>query len=357
MKRTLIAIFVACIAVAVAFAYLHHRRVEAQRRQFDASSPLFASAPPASPASKAPPANHPAAPDLIYQLPAGAHAVAFADLTALRKASFIDELSALAPNPSQDPAYTEFVRESGFDYSRDLDRAAAAFWPETSATSIVALAQGRFDESKIESYALRNGGRRVKIRGAEVYEVPGQNSRLVRFTFPHPGEIAIADGPAIAEILGPAASRLDSQMSARAAAVSSAPVYAIAHSEDFAKDLDINAAKNSQLAALLRSIRSITAVGQPVGENLNLSASADCDSSVHAIELSTTLQGLLWMGRAALADPKTQQQIGAQWPALNALLKAADISHSSHFVRLRLQVTPQMLRSAAALPSNTMPRK
>lgn len=355
MKRILAAIFVACVLIAVVFAYLHHRQVEAQRRQFDASSPLFSNAP-AAPAPSTP-TDHPAAPDLIHQLPAGAHAVAFADLIALRKASFTNELSALAPNSSQDPAYTEFVRETGFDYSRDLDRAAAAFWPETSATSVVALAQGRFDESKIERYALRNGGRRIKIRGAEVYEVSGQNSRLVRFAFLNPGEIAIADGPAISEILGPETSRLDPQMSARASAVSTAPVYAIARSQDFAKDLDIDAAKNSQLASLLRSIRSITAVGQPVGENLNLSASADCDSSVHAVELSTTLQGLLWMGRAALSDPKAQQQIGSQWPALDALLKAADISHSTHFVRLRLQVTPQILRSAAAPPANAPPHK
>lgn len=356
MKRPLIAILVAGILIAVAFAYLHHRRVEAQRRQFDASSPLFANAPSAPPAPQATPADHPAAPDLIRQLPAGAHAVAFADLAAMRNASFTDELSALAPNSSQDPAYTQFVRETGFDYSRDLDRAAAAFWPETSPTSIVALAQGRFDEAKIERYALHNGGHRIKIRGAEVYEVPGQNSRLVRFAFLNPGEIALADGPALAEILGPETSRLDSQMSARASAVSSAPVYAIARSQNFAKDFDIDAAKNSQLAALLRSIRSITAVGQPVGDNLNLSASADCDSSIHAVELSTTLQGLLWMGRAALSDPKAQQQIGPQWPALDALLKAADISHSTHFVRLRLQITPQMLRSAAAPPATAPPR-
>ncbi|HEU5412009.1 MAG TPA: hypothetical protein VFU57_13385 [Candidatus Acidoferrales bacterium] len=356
MKRTLAAIFVACILIAVAFAYLHHRCVEAQRRQFDASSPLFANSPSAPAAPPTAAANHPAAPDLIHQLPAGAHAIAFSDLAALRKASFTNELSALAPSSSQDPAYRQFVRETGFDYSRDLDRAAVALWPGTSPTSLIALAQGRFDQSKIERYALRNGGRRVKIHGAEVYEVPGQNSRLVRFTFLDPAEIAIADGPAITEILGPATSRLDSQMSARASAVSSAPVYAIARSQNFAKDLNIDATKNSQLAALLRSIRSITAVGQPAGDNLNVSASADCDSSLHAVELSTTLQGLVWMGRAALSDPKVQQQIGPQWPALDALLKAADISHSAHFVRLRLQITPQMLRTAAA-PANTTPRE
>jgi hypothetical protein len=63
------------------------------------------------------------------------------------------------------------------------------------------------------------------------------------------------------------------------------------------------------------------------------------------------------MGRAALADSKTQQQIGPQWPALDALLKAADISHDGHLVQLRVQITPQMLQAAGAAPANGTTRK
>src|SRR5579862_7629217 len=149
MKRILAAIFVACIVVAVAFTYIHHRHVEAQRQAFDASSPIFANTPPA--ANEALPRA--SSPDLVQQLPGGAHAVVFADMVELRASSFANELASLAPTPTQDPPYTNFVRDTGFDYTRDLDRVAAALWPQTSPTSIVALAQGRFDEAKIERYA------------------------------------------------------------------------------------------------------------------------------------------------------------------------------------------------------------
>ncbi|HEV2304473.1 MAG TPA: hypothetical protein VGR93_03070 [Candidatus Acidoferrales bacterium] len=348
MKRILAAIFVACIVVAVAFAYIHHRHVEAQRQAFDASSPIFANTPAA--VNEALP--RPSTPDLTQQLPGGAHAVVFADMVTLRASSFANELASLAPTPEQDPSYSEFVRATGFDYSRDLDRVAVALWPQASPTSVLALAQGRFDEAKIERYALRSG-RRLKINGAYVYEVRAQNSpRLVRFAFLNPHEIALADGPAISRVLGPERIRLDPPMAARAAAVSRAPIYLVARTQDLSKDLGIDASKSAQLARLLSSVHAITAAGQPAGKNLNVSASAECDSTVDAFELSTTLQGLLWMGRAALADPKTQQQIGPQWPALEAVLKAADISHDSNFVRLRLQLTPQMLHVATASSAN-----
>lgn len=347
MKRILLTILIACLAIGFAFAYVHHRRIEQRRAQFDTSFAANAPAESAPAASESAPAN--SSLDLVHQLPAGASAVVFADAAALRASTFANELSSLAPTSAQDPAYTEFVRATGFDYSRDLDRAAVALWPQTSATSILALAQGRFDQTKIENYALRNGGHRVKIRGADIYEVREQDSpRLVRFTFLNPSEIALADGPAISEVLGPATSRLDSQMSARIAAVSRAPVYAVARTQDLPKDLGIDAAKSAQLARLLCSVHIITAAAQPVGQNLNVSASAECSSTIDALELSTTLQGLLWMGRAALADSKTERQIGPQWPALNALIEAADISHESHSVRLRLQITPQIIRAASS---------
>jgi hypothetical protein len=295
---------------------------------------------------------------LIQQLPAGASAIVFVDVAALRASSFANELAALAPTSAQDPAYTEFIRATGFDYSRDLDRAAVALWPQTSSTSVLALAQGRFDQTKIERYALRFG-RLVNIRNQRLYEVREENStRVIRFTFLAPGEIAVADGPALSQVLGAQNShRLDPEMSAHVARVSGAPIYAVARTQDLPADLGIDASHSVQLARLLRSVHAITAAARPAADNLKVSASAECDSTLDAFQLSTTLQGLLWMGRAALADSKTQQQIGPQWPALDALLKAADISHDGHLVQLRVQITPQMLQAAGAAPANGTTRK
>lgn len=347
MKRTLTLFFVACIAVSVVLIAIHHHRVVKQRQAFDAPSPEVSNSPvsmPSVPASSSSPA-----PDLIHQLPGGASGVVFLDLAALRSSSFANELSTLAPSPEQDPAYTEFVRDTGFDYSRDLDRAAVAFWPQTSSTSVFALAQGRFDQTKIERYALHNG-RSIKSHGQKVYEIHEQDSpRLIRFAFLAPDEIALADGPALSQVLGPPnPHRLDPQMAARIARISGTPIYGVMRTENLPKDLSLDLSHSAQLARLLRSIHAIAASGRPSSDDLKLFASAECDSTLDAIQVSTALQGLLWMGRAALADPKTQQQIGPQWPALDALLKAADISHDGHLVELRLQITPQMLQAAFA---------
>lgn len=348
MKRAITIIVVASIALVVAFAYLHHRRLERKRQAFDAPAPAPRdTSPDRSSAAEAD------APDLIEQLPAGASAVLFVDVAKLRASPLANELGALAPMPAEDPSYTAFVRATGFDYSRDLDRAAVALWPQTSPTSVLVLAQGRFDRAKIERYAL-GAGRLVRIHNQKIYLVREENSpRSVRFTFLAPGEIALADGPALSLVLGaPGSHRLDPEMSARVARLSLAPIYAVARTADLPKDLAIDLSRSAELAGMLRSVHLITAAGRPSSSNLKVSASAECDSTLDALKLSTALEGLLWMGRAALADPKTQQQIGPQWPALDALLKAADISHDGHLVELRVEITEQMLQAAAAAPQN-----
>ncbi|HKF52751.1 MAG TPA: hypothetical protein VKB26_10600 [Candidatus Acidoferrales bacterium] len=357
MKRAITITILACIAAIIVFAYFHHRKLVKLREAFDAPSPAPAtttSTPPSSQISS----SEPAAPDLVHQLPAGASAVVFMDVAALRSSSFANELANLAPTSAEDPAYTEFVRDTGFDYSRDLDRAAVDLWPQTSSTSVLALAQGRFDEAKIERYALHYG-RLVKIHNRKVYEVREENStRLIHFTFLSPTEIALADGPDLSQVLGTTNStRLDSQMSERVALVSGTPIYAVARTQDLPKDIGLDVSHSAQLAGLLRSVHAISASGRPAENNLKIFASAECDSTLDALKLSTALQGLLWIGRAALADPKTQQQIGPQWPGFDALLKAADISHNSRHVELRVEVTPQMMQAMVAVPANVAPEQ
>lgn len=354
MKRALTIFFVACIAALVAFAAIHHHELVKQRLAFDAPAPTSSSVrTPATSASSSLP-NSSQTSDLVHQLPSGASAVVFVDVEALRSSSVANELSKIEPTSAQDPAYTQFVRDTGFDYSRDLDRAAVALWPQTAPTSVLALAQGRFDRARIRRYALQNG-HAAKLRGVEIYEIREQNSsRLIRFAFLASDEIVLADGPALSQVLGPLnPNRLDPQMSARVARVSGAPIYAVMRTHDLPKDINLDLSHSAQLARLLRGINAISAAGRPASDNLKVFASAECDSTLDAIQLSTALQGLLWMGRAALADPKTQLQIGPQWPALDALLKAADISHDAHVVELRVQITPQMIEAAFAVPANT----
>ncbi len=357
MKRTVIILLVACIAAAAVLAYVYHARektakLRAEDAQFFAQPGITA----AGPSGEASIATNSI--DLVHQLPSGASAVVFADVAVLRAAPIGRELSGLSPTPAQDPEYTAFVRSTGFDYSRDLDRVALAVWPKDSPTTVVAIAQGKFNEAKIERYALRNGGKIVEHGQRKIYEVPETNPpRTVRFVFLSPTEIVLADGPEIFTMLDATRDRLDTAMSQRVTQVARAPIYAVARTPDLSKDVGIDETHSAQLAHLLRSIHNITVAGLPAGQNLKVAATAESDSTLDAFQLSTALEGLIWMGRAAMADPKTQRQIGPQWPALDALLKAADISHDGHFVRLHIQITPQILRAAVGSAPRGNPTK
>jgi hypothetical protein len=352
MKRLLLIICLAVLClVGIGFGYVHfHSRQTIPVTDLGFARPASVPGAP-QPDGAAPPKTETIPSALVYKLPPGSAAVVFADVARLRASSFANELGALAPSSKQDPQYTEFVRDTGFDYSRDLDRVALALWPQSAPTSVVALADGKFDANKIKAYALQTG-KKIRSSGHEIYEVPEQDSkRVIRFSFLSPSRIVLADGPALEKVLSVhSANRMDPAMISRVSQVSGAAIFAVARTQDLAQDIGIDASRSAQLARMLKSVRNITVAGQPVANNFNLSADAECDSSFDALELMTLLDGLRWMGRAALADPRTQQQIGPQWAALDSLLKAAALTHDRQFIRLRVQLTQKMLAAAAAPP-------
>ena len=356
MKRALLifGIFV-LVVVTAGLAYVYHTSGSAEDAEA-VLAPSAADAADTSPSgsSASQPKDQQNQSDLVHQLPSGASAIVYADLTRLRASAFAKELAALAPTSDQDPDYSAFVRATGFDYSRDLDRAAVALWPRTAPTTVLVLADGRFDRKKIANYALQTG-RTAKEGGLEVYEVPEQGSdRRIRFAFLTPGRLALADGPALNTLLKPAnANNLDPAMSARVAQVSGAAIFSVARTENLPQDIGIDESHDAQLARMLKSIRTISLAGQPDAGNFNIAANAECDSALDALQLMTVLDGLRWMGRAELADPKVQQQIGPQWRPLDELLKAASLTHSGRTLRLRAQLTEQMLAIAAGSSSAT----
>ena len=76
------------------------------------------------------------APTILSLLPSQAPYVIYADCQSLRNSAFLNRLIALVPAPSEDPDYAEFVRATGFDYARDLDRVAIAIFPTTPLPTV-----------------------------------------------------------------------------------------------------------------------------------------------------------------------------------------------------------------------------
>lgn len=299
-------------------------------------------------------------PSLLAELPSDAPAIAYADVAALRKVpdSPLSALLGLTTNGSQaDKDYAKFVGETGFDYTRDLDQAAIAFWPSgldpaTNAAGdnpALAIADGRFDQAKIDAYAVHASGR-LERRGAEsIYVVPGRPT--VAFTFLSNTRIAIASGNNAAKLLdGPLAGRTDPAVQTRVQLIAGAPIFGVARTSSLPASIYADFANSPQLEHLVRGIQELSLAGKPEKDVIHVTLDAQCDSMKNALEISTLLDGFRLVGSVALSDPKTRGQLGVsreQAAFLADVVKQAQVSHQDRRIRISLDVTPQMLDSGA----------
>jgi len=329
-NRVLIAVIVLlCVAASAAGVYLYRMR-----------RPL-------------PAANAGRAPNILSELPPDAPVLAYVDVAALRRlqgTSLAALLGIAQPGPQADRDYQEFVRDTGFDYTRDLDITAIAFWPanvfipagQMGENKVVAIGEGRFDRQKIEAYALRNG--KVVTRGTEsLYEVPG--APPVAFKFLSASRIEIASGKDPASLISlPSAGGPDAAMQARINRVAGAPIFAVARTDNLPNSFYTNFRNSHQLESMVRSIRGLTLAGQPDRGDIKTVLDAECDSITDAAEISTLLEGFRIVGSMTLADPKERGQMTREQAAfVIALLNKTKVTHQDHWVRLTLDITPAML--------------
>lgn len=89
---------------------------------------------------------------LLLRLPTQDAAVASIDFDALRKSGYLNLLDAAKTPEEQE--YKDFVRDTGFDYKRDLDYVLTSFASDGSFF----LVKGAFDWDKIEGYVKSHKG-------------------------------------------------------------------------------------------------------------------------------------------------------------------------------------------------------
>src|ERR1700678_1741737 len=81
-------------------------------------------------------------PGILSELPSDAPVIAYVDTAALRKlqnSPLAAVLGLTSPGPEAARYYAEFVRDTGFDYTRDLDLTALAYWPVSFGAADSAL--------------------------------------------------------------------------------------------------------------------------------------------------------------------------------------------------------------------------
>jgi hypothetical protein len=299
-------------------------------------------------------------PELLDFMPPEATTVLYADLAALRQSPFLEELRSLAPSPEADREYAEFVRETGFDYARDLDRVAVVMLVRGKESSVFAVADGRFNRNRIREYALRSG-RQETMGGREAYSTPlsGRPKRIT-LAFLGNNRIALTDGPDLVGFLAP---RKENPAGApwreRFSRLAGSPVFAVSGMNPESASMASRAAgglRSDQLATLVASLRWGTLAARPDGDHLRVVAEGECSGEESARQLSGVVSGLVLIARAGLADPKTQRQVGPEAiAAIEEVLKNVDVSRidrgETKAVRVVIEVTPRFLQALRQMSS------
>ncbi len=121
-----------------------------------------------------------AAPDAVRLLPES-DAVLYINLEPIRLLTGLGK----TPPKERDPQYEEFVRQTGFEFERDLDKAAfaihygVALKGKSTDTRYSEILQGHFDSARVSAYLRKLATQVERYRDYDVYDIPVEE-RTVR---------------------------------------------------------------------------------------------------------------------------------------------------------------------------------
>jgi hypothetical protein len=288
------------------------------------------------------------APDLLSALPSGAPTLVYVDLAAVRASSFYQHRPDKGPIAVPNQDYADFIRSTGFDFEKDLDRVVVAAWPASGSEQRknVVIAEGRFDRAKIGDYALHKG-KLDHQQGHDVFLFPASDrmgSNSLVFLDDH--RIAMVEGPSIAPLFAVRSDDSDPDHAReRAARVDGAAAFVIARVPPVPNNLAAGGAQSAQLASLARSVQWVTLAARPEGDNLRISLEGECDTTTNAMQLKAALEILRMFGRAGLESPKTRQSMDtASLTTLQNLLSSAEVTQAAERVRILIELTPDIFK-------------
>jgi hypothetical protein len=293
-------------------------------------------------------------------MPADANAVIFMDFAELRAAPFMAQLYAWAPRPQADPDYAQFVKETDFDYERDLDCVAIALERHEQDSNFFAIADGRFDRQKISALALKTGSA-ARNGALEIFSVPVRESpKKISFMFLRNNRIAITDRPDLGAIADSRKRKDDNaEWTSRFERLAGSPVFAVIRQDAVAGAALAAQApgglRSPQLSMLLNQLQWITIAGKAENDRLRVVAEGESATEATTRQLTDLLNGVVILAEAGLNDAKTRQQLDpAARSAYLELLKSADVSKidrgDTKSVRLTFELTPSFFESARRPP-------
>jgi hypothetical protein len=295
---------------------------------------------------------------LLRSLPADATAVIYVDIAELRQGAILKSISNWSASATIDPEYKQFVKETGFDYEKDLDRVGVATKNQGTERTYFALMDGRFDRKKIEAYLRKNGvaekkGIREVFHLAQANTIPYISSvqHWISIAFLSDQRIAITNGNDLdSEIESARREAGHQEWMERFERLAGTPAFALIR-QDAAIGAMLNerapgGMRSPQLAQLLNQLLWISIAGKPEGSEFRAVLEGECPNEASMRQLSDFLNGISLMAQAGLNDPKLRQQMDpAEREAYLQLLNSVDVMRldrgTSKSVRMAFVVTPE----------------
>jgi len=298
--------------------------------------------------------------EALALMPPDAIAILFADFDELRPAPFVARLYAWAPKPQADADYAQFLKETGFDFERDLERITIAVEKRGQDSTLFAILDGKFDRQKISAYALKDGSA-AKTGGREIFSVPvNGTAKKISLTFLRNDRIAVSGDSNLAFFLDARKRAEDAaDWRARFERLAGSPVFAVIR-----QDAAVGAAlaaqaprglRSPQLSTLIDQLQWITLAGKPENDRLRVVAEGECTAEATARQLVDLMNGVVILAQLGLNDAKTRQQLDpATREAYLEILKSAEVSKinrgDTKSVRLVFEITPEFLEAARRAP-------
>lgn len=299
------------------------------------------------------PAPAVALPELLALVPRDVVALGYFDFAAMRSSAFWQKTTALFPPGEQDPEYLQFVEQTGFDYSRDLDRAVIA-WHVANALHIVELAivEGRFDRLKIRAYATKHGERQ-EAGGVETFRFRRKGSADLILAFLSDARVILAKSDGAGETYvrsffqSPRTHQpFEANLQRRLSDVSGAAAFVVGRVEK-GKQKPSNAHHGlvDKLQELQGSVAWVTLAARPENDRLQVLLQAECDGTWKAMQLGLLLDGFKLLAKSALQDPQNVKDLTPEEAQeLRKLLDNAVTSRDGNRVRARIHVSHTLIR-------------
>jgi hypothetical protein len=286
-------------------------------------------------------------PELISALPTGAPTLVYLDLAAVRASSFYQHRPDKGPIAIPNQDYADFVRATGFDFEKDLDRVVIASWPASGKEQKknVVIADGRFDRAKIRDYAMHKG-KLDRQQGRDVFLFPTDDQiGYVSVTFLDDHRIALVAGPSIAPLFaGHADTPGADPVSDRAARLDGAAAFMVTRMPPIPDNAG-GGAPAAQLLSMARTVQWITLAARTEGDDLRVSLEGECNNSTDALQIKSALELLRMFGRAGLESPKTRQSMDpAALALLQTVLSNAEVTQAAERVRILVELTPDIFK-------------